>query len=411
VTTSFGAEDSLAIPRTVVRGGAQRRRRLALLAVLLIALAAVVVAALLQNGGPEARYRLAPIAKRTIASEVEATGTVSVEQRVDVPAPSAAQLVRVLVREGASVKAGDRLAELDTSAATIRIESSRAAVDAAGGAVAEARAALAAAQDTLGRIERLHARGLAADAELSSARANADKARAAVAATQAKQAVAGKDLSAARLVRNMLELRAPIAGVVLRAPDATGSIVSPEQGPLFVIGSPLEVVRIDARVAEADVGQVHPEQRVTFSVPAYPGRSFEARIQELGLEGQREAGAVLYPLSLVADNPDGLLRPGMSARLSIQVAVAENVLAVRDAALRFSPDASEPPPEPRIWISSDGVKAKAVEVVVGVSDGAYTEVRPRTPGSLQAGDYVVIGKVTAQTDEKGGPGISLKSKP
>jgi HlyD family secretion protein len=170
-------------------------------------------------------------------------------------------------------------------------------------------------------------------------------------------------------------------------------------------------MRIDAKVAEADVGQVRAKQRVTFTVPAYPATNFEAEIGEIGLEGQREAGSVLYPLLLHAKNPEGLLRPGMSARLSIQVATADNVLTVRDAALRFSPDAkAEPPSEPRLWVSKDGVKAKSLEVSVGLTDGIFTEVRPRS-GALHAGDTVVIGKIVHSEDGSGGPGISLKSRP
>ena len=119
---------------------------------------------------------------------------------------------------------------------------------------------------------------------------------------------------------------------------------------------------------------------------------------------------MLYPLVLRAKNPEGLLRPGMSARLSIQVATAENVLTVRDAALRFTPEATaEPPSEPRVWVSQDGVKAESVEVTVGLSDGIYTEVRPRG-GTLNAGDTVVIGKLARSADGSGGPGISLKSR-
>ena len=411
LTTSFGAEDSLGIPSRVLRGRARRWRRLSLLIAALLALGVVVLLFALGKRTPEPRYRLAPVARRTIASVVEATGHLDAAGRVDVPAPRPAQLARVLVREGDSVKQGDLLAELDASAANIDVDSSRAGVAAASGEVAEAKAALAAASDTLKRLERLQQRGLSADAEVETARANSDKARAALSAARAKQSVASGSLDAAKLSRGTLDLRAPKAGVVLRAPVVIGSIVRPEQGALFAIGDALTVMRIDARVAEADVGQVKRKQRVTFTVPAFPARTFEAEISELGVEGEREGGSVLYPLVLVAQNPEGLLLPGMSARLSIQVATAENVLSVRDAALRFTPEASaEPPPEPRVWLSRDGVKARSIDVSVGVSDGIYTEVRPRTAGAFGAGDTVVIGRVTAKAGEDGGPGISLRSR-
>src|SRR5688572_30606142 len=107
VTTSFGAEDSLAIPVRVLHRRARRRRRLGLAgaAIAVVLLALLLLA--LRKRAPEPRYRLDPVARRTIASMVEATGFLDVETRVEVPAPRAAQLQRVLVRQGDEVKAGD----------------------------------------------------------------------------------------------------------------------------------------------------------------------------------------------------------------------------------------------------------------------------------------------------------------
>ena len=268
MTTSLGADDSLTIPQAVLGGRARRWRRRGLALALALAATLVVLFFALRERTPEPRYRLAPVARRSVASVVEATGFVDVEQRTDVPAPQTGQLQKILAREGARVKAGDLLAELDASAAKISVQSSRAALSAASGAVAEARAALEAANDTLQRLERLQARGLAADAEIAAARANAEKARAALSGARAKSGVASGELDAAELARGTLSLRAPVDGVVLQAPDVVGAVVSPEQGPLFVVGSPLDTMRIDARVGEADVGQVRPGQRVTFTVPA-----------------------------------------------------------------------------------------------------------------------------------------------
>jgi HlyD family secretion protein len=413
VTTSFGAEDSLPVPSPLLRGRSRRWRSLLIAAALLLLAGLVALLVWSRPRAAEVRYRTAPVARRTIASVVEASGKLDVLERVDVAAPQLGQLQRVLVREGQQVKAGDLLGELDANAAEIEVRGSSAGVAAASGGVSEARAALSSASDMLQRLERLQARDLAAEAEVASARANAEKARAALKAAEARQAVASQELAGAKLARGTLSLRAPIDGVVLRAPDWRGSLVRPEQGPLFVIGSALDVLRIDARVAEADIGSVRAGQRVTFTVPAFPGRSFEAELAELAVEAVREGNSVLYPVVLRAKNDDRALLPGMSARVLIRVAVAENVLAVRDAALRFRPDdAAEAPARPRVWISSEGSKARSVEVKTGVSDGAFTEIAPLRAGELGEGALVVIGKLKGTSEEQNaGPGISLRSKP
>ncbi len=285
----------------------------------------------------------------------------------------------------------------------------RAAVHGAEQKIQEAQAALEAATDARARLERLLPRGLASESEVVSARTSVTKARAALAAARAERSGSGSDLSAAELARKVRTLRAPMDGVVLAAPRWPGAVVGPERGPLFVIGSPLAELRLEVQVAEASVGQVRPAQSASFTVPAFPERDFAAEVEQVMLEAQREGGAVSYPVVLRAKNP-GELMPGMSATARIRVARAENVLAVRDAALRFTPDqAPQAPSRSRLWVTPDGVRVESVSVASGLSDGMYTEVQPVGGATLQPGAQVVIGRGTSENGDNG-PGISLGSK-
>ena len=118
-------------------------------------------------------------------------------------------------------------------------------------------------------------------------------------------------------------IRAPIDAVVLAAPERVGTVVSPEIGRLFVLGSTLDVMRIRVSVAEADVAEVKPGQSASFSVPAFPGRTFEARVVHVSPEAQRERSAVTYEVTLEASNRPQLLFPGMTADVRIGVARAD----------------------------------------------------------------------------------------
>ncbi len=377
----------------------------------LLALGIVIWLSMRSTGEPATRYRTAPVTRRTIESLVEAAGKLDVASRVEVPAPDGGQLSEILVREGATVAKDDVLAQLDHASAGFAVSGAQAAARGAEQRVREAQAALDVATDSRERLERLLPRGLSSESEVVHARANETKARAALAAARAERSKAASDRSAAEHAEQVRTLRAPIDGVVLVAPKWRGAVVAPERGPLFVIGSALDELVLEVHVAEASIGQIRPGQTATFTVPAFGERSFSAEVLRVLLEAERDGGAVSYPVILRARNAGRELLPGMSATVRIRVATAEHALAVRDAALRFSPpNAPDQQSRSRIWLSPDGVRLRALPVVLGVSDGVYIEVRPAQGQRLSPGEQVVVGRVTAGESDGSGPGISLGGK-
>ena len=99
--------------------------------------------------------------------------------------------------------------------------------------------------------------------------------------------------------------------------------------------------------------------------------------------------------------------------MTLEIAEANETLAVRDASLRFIP--TDAPPEeaarPRVWRHKAGSDLEPVDVVVGISDGAYTAVTPAAGAELSAGDMVAVGYAgSAVRATTKGPGISLGSK-
>lgn len=352
-------------------------------------------------------YRTAAVTRRTIVRLVEATGHLDVRRRVEVPAPIPGRLVEIVVAARSAVKRGDLLARLDDRAAALAVKGAQATVQAAAGRVAEARAALSAATEERTRVERLVGRGLASQQELSSARAVVQRAEAALQAARAEQTAAAGNVASAQLGRNLGDIVAPADGVVLVAPERLGAAVGPERGALFVIGESLDVMRIDAMVGEADIGEIRPGQSTRFEVQAFPARSFDATVDRIGLEPQREGGLVMYPVTLHAQNPDGSLLPGMTAAVHFEVARHRDVLAVREAALRFAPeDAPAAPARSRIWRRVGRHRLEAVPIRAGISDGAYTEVEP-VDVELNVGDRIAIGLARPELGPARSPGITL----
>jgi HlyD family secretion protein len=392
-----------------VRAGAARRRRLLMLAGVL-ALLAAGIAFFAGGGSKPVQYDVSLVERRTIQQEVEATGQLDVIRRVEVPAPVPGRLIRVLVREGQDVTQGQPLAFLDGRAAVIAARAAQADLDANGGRVAEARAELSAATAALERARRLRERELASDREVEAARATESKASAAVAAAVAERAQARESLRSAKLAESLSSILAPESGIVLRAPEVTGAAVSPEREALFVIGSSLDSLRIVADVAESDVSQVRFGQSANFTVPAYPGRTFTAIVDYVGISARRSAVAVRYPVQLRAENPSRSLLPGMTVTVTIGVARKDGVLAARDAALRFrSEGGSDGNSRASVWrITPHGLDK--VRVTAGLSDGAFTELIPEVPGALAVGTELALGVLENGAPRSAGPGIRLGNR-
>jgi HlyD family secretion protein len=369
-------------------------------------------AAYLRQAQPETEiFRSVEVTRQTIVRSIEATGHLDASERVEVSARVAGYLSELLVSPGDTVEAGAVLARLDGRVSELSVRSAGTALSATKFRLAEAQTNRASATRELERVERLLGRGLASEADLSAAQAAVERASAMLSAAGAEQSLARENVAAAKLGHNLGELIAPIRGVVLSAPEHSGIPVGPERGPLFVVASPLERMRIDADVSEADIGDLRVGQAATFEVQAYPGRRWSARVERIGLEPKRDGAVVTYSVVLRADNSERLLLPGMTAALRVEIAQAKDVLAVREAALRFTPeDAAPAAARSRVWLHEGVSELLEIEVTAGLSDGAYTEIRPKTPDALAPGARVAVGLVVGGGSSRAQPGVSLGNK-
>jgi HlyD family secretion protein len=169
---------------------------------------------------------------------------------------------------------------------------------------------------------------------------------------------------------------------------------------LFTIAQDLRRMQVEASVDEADIGRIEPDQRVTFQVDAYPGRTFDGTVRQVRLEPVVEQNVVSYVTVVDVPNPGLALKPGMTATVSIEIARADGVLRLPNAALQYQPaDATPQAPGPaetpargrrprQVWVvGADGV-LQPVPVQLGVSDGTTTAV---VGGDLVEGARVVTG--------------------
>jgi HlyD family secretion protein len=86
-------------------------------------------------------------------------------------------------------------------------------------------------------------------------------------------------------------------------------------------------------VDEIDVGQVRPDQPARVTVEAYPGRAFPGRVLKIEPQAVVEQNVTMFPVLIVLENDEGLLKPGMNAEIEVEVARRPNVVVVPNTAV------------------------------------------------------------------------------
>lgn len=428
-----------------------RRRGIQAGVALLVVLLALFVARC-YDGGETVSYATAPVRRGALNVTVSATGNLAPITQVDVGSELSGLITQVLVDNNSKVAKGQLLALLDTSRLQDAINQSKAALASAQAQVAQANATSAqtkASLDRLQQVYKLSGGKVPSGVELDTGRADYARALAGIRTAAAAVATARAQLSSNETEFSKASIRSPVDGVVLsRQVDPGQTVAASLNAPvLFTIAEDLSHMRLDVKVDEADVGEVKTGQRATFQVDAFPGRTFPATIARVdvganatravtstsssGTSGSSASTAstvVAYVARLAVDNPDLILRPGMTATADIVTTQKNNVLLVPNAALRFSPERSARQAsggqgggiagaivptrgrrggrggaggagrdvtigrgsQQRVYVLGEDGKPKAVPVVVGDSNGSETEV---TGADIKEGMQVITGQL------------------
>jgi HlyD family secretion protein len=341
------------------------------------------------RGGPRHDYVTAPVTRGDLTVTVSATGTLQPKDQVDVGAEVSGRIDAITVDFNSRVKKGQLLARINTDQLQAQL--------------LQARATLAQAQATLGESSQIRARysiliksKAVSPQELDTANANYQRAVAGVGLAKGQVQQFQTSISKATIY-------APIDGVVLNRVVSVGQTVTAAMTTpvLFTLASDLSVMELDVDVDEADVGAVRANAPATFTVDAYPGRKFAATLVSLHNAPKTVQGVVTYEGVLSVSNPEGLLKPGMTATAEIHASSVHNVILVPNAAVRFVPPAEVKDRAPastlhgsntaRVWVKT-GSKLEPRDIRLGASDGRSTVV---LSGPLSPGDEVA-------TDTKGG---------
>lgn len=347
----------------------------------------------------KAAFRTTEVKRGTIVSSVSATGTVQPLLKIVVGSQVSGTVMLLHADFNQRVKLGDKLAELDQDRLKAALDQRTAAEAVAKAQVEEAQAKLTTARLERERIEAAFGRSAASDFELQSARATEAAALGAVHAAEAQLLAAKADLRQATADLDKTVIHSPIDGIVIsRDVDVGQTVAASLQAPtLFTIANDLTKMRVEAAVSESDIGKIHEGMGAEFRVDAYPARRFRGEVSQVRYKETVVDNVVTYMTLIDVENADLVLRPGMTATILFQLAKAEGVLVVPNAALRFDPQVNNAeinwnkpgkgqPMQPRVYRLLNEALAE-VPVEIGLNDGSFTEIRS---DKLKEGDQLVI---------------------
>jgi len=345
-----------------------------------------------------AEFQTTSVTRGPITQAVTATGTLNPVVNVQVGSQVSGNIQKLFVDFNSKVKAGDVVAQIDPVLF-------KATVTQAEGDLASAQAALELAKINATRTQALVSKQNSSQQDLDQAMANLHQAEANLKIKQGALDKAKADL-------DHCTITSPVDGeVISRSVDVGQTVAASLQAPvIFTIANDLTKMQIDANVAEADVGVVAVDQAVDFTVDAFPARTFHGKVVQVRNAPITVQNVVTYDTVIGVSNPDLKLKPGMTANVSIMIAHRDDVLQIKNAALRYRPaDAATTPQQGRTTSSSGGRPAagrerksertvyvlsgnrpKPVQIKTGISDGVVTELLE----DLQEGDRIITAELT-----------------
>jgi len=313
------------------------------------------------------QYRTATIEKGRLVASVAATGTLQPVVSIQVGSQVSGQLKEVLVDFNSLVKKNQLIARIDPESFEYRVRQAQADLDAARAQVATQQANIAAqrafqsqievsladARRDFERKEQLAEKKFISIAEVDKARAAmnslAEQVKSAQAQVEVARANAGSAaavvkqrdavLAQARVDLERTAIRSPVDGIVIkRSVDKGQTVAASLQAPeLFIIAENLTDLRVDTSIDESEVGKIQLGQKATFTVDAFPGRTFEGQVNQIRKSAQVVSNVVTYLVAISTQNSDLKLLPGMTANVRVVTSVQDEVLKVPNAALRFRP--------------------------------------------------------------------------
>jgi len=394
---------------------ARARRRWLAAGLLALLAAAIGVAWWDMRGTETVHYVTAPATRGAIARAVTSTGTVNPELTIIVGSYVSGVIQQLHCDFNTEVKAGQICAEIDPRPYQMVVNQDKAVLGVSKAQLDKDKANLAYTKLNYERNRWLVERESVSKDAADIAKNAYDQAQAQIDLDAATIEQRQAELDAALVNLGYTNIVSPVDGTVVSRNVTQGQTVAASfQTPtLFLIATDLTKMQVDTNVSESDIGGIEQGDKATFTVDAFPKRTFEGTVTQVRQSPQTVQNVVTYDAVIGTDNRELALKPGMTASTRVIVDQRNDVVRVPNQALRYTPGglASAGPSgtvapagtgtsanasdESRLWVLRDG-QPIALSVVVGLEDENFTEI---VKGDLNPGDQVIVSE---QRDTGGG---------
>ena len=387
------------------------RTKIIIATIVVLLIGGITAASIVSKGKEGTPVTFGKVERLDLVSKVTANGQIDAQRKVDLSANVMGQIVNLAVREGDVVKQGDFLLQIDRTRLAASAQGAQASVQVLLSERDAARASLTEAQQNFERARNNFEQQIVPQAELDRARAALDSARANVMAVERRIEQARSTVAAAQDELSKTTMRAPMAGIITALPVEEGEVAvigtMNNPGTVLLTIADMSVVEAVMEVDETDVPNVKVGQRATVTIDAYPNKTFEGVVTEVGsspMQGQLGAGsgteAVNFEVKIQLSNPPAGVRPGFSASADIITGTRTKVPAIPIQALVVREKEGATPGTPAqeeegVYVHQNE-KVKFVPVVTGLAGDSNIEI---TRG-LTVGQEIVTGPFRALREIK-----------
>ena len=337
------------------------------------------------------QFKIHAVDRGDIIQTISANGTLAPVVLVNVGTQISGTVSKLYVNFNDQVETGQILAELDPALLNAQLQQSKANL-------LSDQVTLKIAENKLRRNQALIEKGFISNEALEIVEQELDVAHAQFAISKAQVARDHANL-------DYSIIKSPISGVVIaRDVDIGQTVAANFQTPiLFQIAKDLSQMQINISVAEADIGLLHIDQQINFTVDAFPERNYTGMVEQVRLNPTILENVVTYNVIAMVNNDDGSLLPGMTANIRFVVNQKEAALRTPNAALRYKPkspdtiDSSTIKPGIPVLYQLKNGKPTPINIKTGITDGNFTEI---IDGQVTEGDKLIVREVSSKSESK-----------
>jgi HlyD family secretion protein len=405
-----------------------RKKRNLIFIGLLGLIALIVILNLRAQREKAVKVNVEKVKRQDLTSIISASGEVKPKKNINISALVAGRVVKIGVKEGQEVKAGDFLLQIDPAYFEAQVDRYRATIDQLKAELIRVEAQYKRDKNFYERQKQLYESSLISKDQLEAAQAQYEVSSASLQSLkfQIKQSEAGLKSALDDLKKTTYV--SPIDGIVtsLRVEEGEVAIVGTMNNPgtVLLTIADLSVMEVEVEVDETDVINVRLGQTARVKVDAFPEKVFTGKVTEIGssaldrssLSSSQESKN--FKVVITLDETDQLLKPGLSASADIIVAEKKNVLAVPVAALvvrekdstaagdsEKSPGSASKKEEEGVFVVENS-RARFQPVKKGIMGGMMIEVE----SGLSEGQEIVSGPYSALRDLKDGQLLKIERK-